>query len=80
MKYDLPDVDRFTAVTVGPPGQPVFYLQAVAGGEVVTASATVRCTQTAVRARAEVRTNGSVVFARTWETVLVPECPAIGGR
>ncbi len=49
-------------------------------GEVVTASATVRCTQTAVWARAEVCTNGSVVFARTWETVLVPECPAIGGR
>ena len=49
-------------------------------GEVVTASATVRCTQTTVWARAEVRTNGPVVFARTWETVLVPECPAIGGR
>jgi hypothetical protein len=52
----------------------------LAGGDVVTASATVRCTQTAVRARAEVCTNGSVVFARTWETVLVPECPVIGGR
>jgi putative CocE/NonD family hydrolase len=52
----------------------------LAGGGVVTASATVRCTQTAVRARAEVCTNGSVVFARTWETVLVPECPVIGGR
>jgi hypothetical protein len=52
----------------------------LAGGEVVTASATVRCTQTAVSARAEVRTNGSVVFARTWETVLVPEWPAVRGR
>ena len=52
----------------------------LAGGDVVTASATVRCTQTAVSARAEVSTNGSVVFARTWETVLVPECPAVGGR
>ena len=52
----------------------------LAGGDVVTASATVRCTQTAVRARAEVCTNGSVVFARTWETVLVPECPVIGCR
>ena len=34
--WDLPDVDRFTAGTVGPAGQRVFYLQAVAGGEVVT--------------------------------------------
>ena len=49
-------------------------------GEVVRAAATVRCTQTAVWARAEVCTNGSVVFSRTWETVLVPECPVIGGR
>jgi hypothetical protein len=52
----------------------------LASGEVMTASATVRCTQTAVWARAEICTNGSVVFARTWETVLVPECPVIGGR
>jgi putative CocE/NonD family hydrolase len=52
----------------------------LAGGELVTASATVRCAQTAVSARAEVRTNGSIVFARTWETVLVPEYPAVGGR
>ena len=37
-------------------------------------------TQTAVRAQAEVCTNGSVVFARTWETVLVPECPVTGCR
>jgi len=35
-EFDLPDVDRFTAGTVGPPGQRVFYLQAVAGAEVVT--------------------------------------------
>jgi hypothetical protein len=48
----------------------------LAGGDVVT----VRCTQTAVRAGAEVCTNGSVVFARTWETVLVPACPVIGCR
>jgi uncharacterized repeat protein (TIGR03847 family) len=34
--WDLPDVDRFTAGTVGPPGERVFYLQAVAGTEVVT--------------------------------------------
>jgi uncharacterized repeat protein (TIGR03847 family) len=34
--WDLPDVDRFTAGTVGPAGQRVFYLQAVAGAEVVT--------------------------------------------
>jgi len=34
--WDLPDVDRFTAGTVGPAGQRVFYLQAVVGTEVVT--------------------------------------------
>lgn len=34
--FDLPDVDRFTAGTVGPPGARVFYLQATAGGQVVT--------------------------------------------
>ena len=34
--FDLPDVDRFTAGTVGEPGRRVFYLQAVAGTEVVT--------------------------------------------
>jgi putative CocE/NonD family hydrolase len=52
----------------------------LSSGEVMTASAVVRCTQTAVWARAEVGTNGSVVFARTWETVLAPECPAVRGR
>lgn len=36
MEFDLPDVERFTAGTVGPPGSRVFYLQAVGGGEVVT--------------------------------------------
>ena len=35
-EFDLENVDRFTAGTVGPPGQRVFYLQAVAGGDVVT--------------------------------------------
>jgi uncharacterized repeat protein (TIGR03847 family) len=35
-EFDLPDVDRFTAGAVGPPGQRVFYLQAVAGGMAVT--------------------------------------------
>jgi hypothetical protein len=49
-------------------------------GDVVAASVTVRCTQTSLWATAEVTTNGSVVLARTWETVLVPECPAVGGR
>lgn len=34
--WDLPDVDRFTAGTIGPAGARVFYLQAVAGSEVVT--------------------------------------------
>ena len=35
-QFDLPDVDRFTAGTVGEPGRRVFYLQAMAGSEVVT--------------------------------------------
>jgi uncharacterized repeat protein (TIGR03847 family) len=35
-EFDLPDVDRFTTGAVGPPGQRVFYLQAIAGGTVVT--------------------------------------------
>jgi uncharacterized repeat protein (TIGR03847 family) len=35
-RFDLPDVDRFTAGAVGPPGARVFYLQAVAGTTVVT--------------------------------------------
>lgn len=48
-EFDLPDVDRFTAGTVGPPGQRVFYLQAVAGGEVVT----LRCEKGQVAALAE---------------------------
>lgn len=34
--FDLPDVDVFIAGTVGPAGQRMFFLQAVAGGEVVT--------------------------------------------
>jgi uncharacterized repeat protein (TIGR03847 family) len=34
--FELPDVDRFTAGTVGPVGARVFYLQAVAGTQVVT--------------------------------------------
>ena len=49
-------------------------------GEVVAVSVTVRCTQTSLWATAEVTTNGSVVLARTWETVLVPERPAVRGR
>ena len=35
-EHDFPDVDAFTAGTVGEPGQRVFYLQAIAGTEVVT--------------------------------------------
>ena len=35
-EFDLPDVDHFTAGTVGPPGQRVFYLQGRAGTELVT--------------------------------------------
>ena len=34
--FDLPDVDRFTVGTVGAPGARIFYLQAVAGTQVVT--------------------------------------------
>ena len=34
--FDLPELDRFTAGTVGPPGQRVFFLQGAGGGEVVT--------------------------------------------
>ena len=34
--FDLPDVDAFVAGTVGPAGQRVFFIQAVAGTEVVT--------------------------------------------
>jgi putative CocE/NonD family hydrolase len=44
-------------------------------GEVVTASATVLCTQTALRARAELTADGAVVFARSWEAGLVPDSP-----
>lgn len=35
-EFDLSDVDRFTAGTVGPAGQRVFYLQAQAGADLVT--------------------------------------------
>ena len=35
-EFDLPDVDRFTTGTIGEPGARVFYLQAVAGTELVT--------------------------------------------
>jgi uncharacterized repeat protein (TIGR03847 family) len=34
--FDLPEPERFTAGTVGPPGQRVFYLQASAAGHLVT--------------------------------------------
>ena len=34
--FDLPEPDRFTAGTEGPPGQRIFYLQAAAEGHVVT--------------------------------------------
>jgi uncharacterized repeat protein (TIGR03847 family) len=48
-EFDLPDVDRFTAGTVGEPGQRVFFLQASAGGELVT----VQCEKTQVGALGE---------------------------
>lgn len=34
--FELPEVDHLTTGTVGPPGQRVFYLQARAGGQVVS--------------------------------------------
>ena len=34
--FDLPDVDAFVAGTVGPAGERVFFLQAVAGTQVIT--------------------------------------------
>ncbi len=34
--FDLPEVDRFTAGALGPPGGRVFYLQVAAGGQVVS--------------------------------------------
>lgn len=34
--FDLPDVDSFAAGTVGPAGERVFFLQAIAGTQVVT--------------------------------------------
>src|SRR5215203_4598963 len=36
MNYDLDPVDHFVTGAVGPPGQRVFYLQAIGGGEVMT--------------------------------------------
>lgn len=46
---DLHDVDRLTVGTVGPPGQRVFYLQARAGGTIVT----LKVEKTQVQALAE---------------------------
>jgi len=37
--FDFDEVDRFVCGTVGPPGQRVFYLQAVSGSTVVTVKA-----------------------------------------
>lgn len=34
--FDLPDIDSFLSGTIGDAGQRVFYLQAVAGGEVIS--------------------------------------------
>ena len=34
--FDLPDVDAFVAGTIGPAGERVFFLQAVAGKQVIT--------------------------------------------
>ena len=42
-------------------------------GELVTAAATVRCTQTALWAHGEVTADGFVVFSKTWEADLVPD-------
>jgi uncharacterized repeat protein (TIGR03847 family) len=48
-EFDLPDVDRFTAGAIGEPGQRVFYMQAVAGGQVVS----LRCEKQQVAALAQ---------------------------
>jgi uncharacterized repeat protein (TIGR03847 family) len=48
-EFDLPDVDRFTAGAIGEPGKRVFYLQALAGAQVVT----LQCEKTQVAALAE---------------------------
>jgi len=48
-EFDLPDVDRFTAGAIGEPGQRVFYLQAVAVGQVVS----LRCEKQQVAALAQ---------------------------
>lgn len=47
--FDLPDPDRFTAGTLGPPGQRVFYLQAHEGGLILT----LRCEKQQVAAMAD---------------------------
>lgn len=47
--YELPRPDRFTAGTVGEPGRRVFFLQAMADGEVVT----LKCEKQQVGALAE---------------------------
>lgn len=45
-------------------------------GAVVTASATVLCTQTALRARAEVTADGVVVYSASWAAELEPDTAA----
>jgi uncharacterized repeat protein (TIGR03847 family) len=47
--FEFPDLDRFTAGAVGPPGERVFYLQASAGNAVVS----LRLEKTQVAALAE---------------------------
>jgi len=47
--FDMPDLDRFTAGTVGPKGQRVFYLQVMAG----TATVTLKLEKQQVHALAE---------------------------
>ena len=44
--FDLTAPDRFTAGSIGPPGQRVFYLQAREGGQIVT----LKCEKEQVRA------------------------------
>ena len=47
--YEMPRLDRFTAGTLGEPGQRVFFIQALANGELVT----LKCEKQQVGALAE---------------------------
>jgi uncharacterized repeat protein (TIGR03847 family) len=66
--FELPRPERFTAGTVGEPGQRVFYLQAVADGRLVT----LKCEKQQVGALAE-------YFAALLTDLPVPPDDEVGG-